>query len=401
MSGPLTEAGWRDLYAGIERVLGVHDTASQRRALIPLARAYRRLDDAGRASFLRSAAADLGVEPDEVRQAAQALLGDPSDMGAQVALRKALTPRFADLLHLLTGLPGGVKLLVDLRADLRHLVPGELPMVEHELDGHLATVFDVGLLRLERITWQSPAELLEKLIEYEAVHEIQGWDDLRDRLDADRRCFAFLHPAMPGEPVVFVEIALTVGTPETLGEVLDRTAPRSRPEEADTAVFYSITSCQPGLAGINLGNELLKTVVVELRRELGNLDRFVTLSPIPSLREADLDLPDAVRQRLGDPAWLAGPDDDLRSAVLTAAARYLTTFRGGRVPDPVANFHLSNGALVDALRWRANTEDYGLERSWGVMASYRYDPDRIAANAAAYDASEAVAASEEIAALLR
>ncbi|MFP5254605.1 MAG: malonyl-CoA decarboxylase domain-containing protein [Acidimicrobiia bacterium] len=332
MSGPLTEAGWRDLYVGIERVLGVHDTASQRRALIPLARAYRRLDDAGRASFLRSAAADLGVEPDEVRQAAQALLGDPSDTGAQVALRKALTPRFADLLHLLTGLPGGVKLLVDLRADLRHLVPGELPMVEHELDGHLATVFDVGLLRLERITWQSPAELLEKLIEYEAVHEIQGWDDLRDRLDADRRCFAFLHPAMPGEPVVFVEIALTVGTPETLGEVLDRTAPRSRPEEADTAVFYSITSCQPGLAGINLGNELLKTVVVELRRELGNLDRFVTLSPIPSLREADLDLPDAVRERLGDPAWLAGPDDDLRSAVLTAAARYLTTFRGAGCP---------------------------------------------------------------------
>jgi len=400
MSGPLTEDTWRDLYTGIERVLAVHDTASQRRSLIPLARTYRRLDDGGRASFLRRAAADLGVDPSAARRAAERLLEDPSDTGAQVGMREALSPRFADLLHLLTGLPGGVKLLVDLRADLRQLVRGELPMVEHELDGHLATVFDVGLLRLERITWSSPAELLEKLIEYEAVHEIQGWDDLRDRLDADRRCFAFLHPAMPGEPVVFVEIALTAGTPDTLGEVLDREAPRSRPEEADTAVFYSITSCQPGLAGINLGNELLKTVVGELHRELPNLDRFVTLSPIPSLREAPLDLPADVRDRLGDPSWLDGDDAELRDALLSAAARYLTTFDAGRVPDPVANFHLSNGALVDALRWRANTEGYGLERSWGVMASYCYDPDRIAANAAAYDRGESVATSDEIQALL-
>jgi malonyl-CoA decarboxylase len=305
-----------------------------------------------------------------------------------------------DLLHLLTGLPGGVKLLVDLRADVRQLLRGEVPMVEHELDGHLATVFDVGLLRLERITWGSPADLLEKLIEYEAVHEIRGWADLRDRLDADRRCFAFLHPAMPGEPVVFVEIALTTGTPTALREVLDPTAPRSRTEEADTAVFYSITSCQPGLAGINLGNELLKTVVGELHRELPGLRRFVTLSPIPSLRDARLDLPGDLRDRLDDPAWLDGDDSDLRDALLPVTARYLTTFDGGRVRDPVANFHLSNGALVDALRWRANTEDYGLESSWGVMASYRYDPERIATNAAAYDRGESVATSEEIQALL-
>lgn len=401
MSGPATEGTWRDLYAGIERALAVHDTAGQRRALVPLARAYRRLDGQGRATLLRSAAAHLGVDPEAARRAAEALLGAPSDAGAQVALRKALTPRFAELLHLLTGLPGGVKLLVDLRADLRQLLGGELPMVELELAGHLATVFDVGLLRLERITWQSPAGLLEKLIEYEAVHEIRGWEDLRDRLAADRRCFAFLHPAMPGEPVVFVEIALTTGTPAGLGEVLDPSAPRSRPEEADTAVFYSITSCQPGLAGINLGHELLKTVVGELRRELPDLRRFVTLSPIPSLRDATLDLHADVRRRLDDRGWLDEDDEDLRAVVLSATARYLTTFVGGRVPDPVANFHLGNGALVDALRWRANTHDYGLDRSWGVMASYRYDPDRIAANAAAYEAGEAVATSEEIQALLR
>ncbi len=401
MSGSLTEDAWRELYAAIEGVLPLHDTASQRRALVPIARAYRRLGDEGRASFLRRAAADLGVDPARARTAAEALLDDPADPAAQVAVRTALTPRFADLLHLLTGLPGGVKLLVDLRADLGQLLRGELPLVEHELAGHLATVFDVGLLRLERITWQSPAGLLEKLIEYEAVHEIRGWDDLRDRLDADRRCFAFLHPAMPGEPVVFVEIALTHGTPATLHELLDREAPRSRPEEADTAVFYSITSCHPGLAGINLGNELLKTVVGELRRELPNLGRFVTLSPIPSLRQAALGLPAEVRARL-DALGSApdGEDDELRDALLPAVARYLTSFEGGRVLDPVANFHLSNGALVDTLRWRANTEDYGLERSWGVMASYRYDPERIAANAAAYDTGAAVPASDEVRALI-
>lgn len=395
MGGSLSDDDWRDLVTAIERVLPVQDTSTQRQELARLARTYRHLDDDGRARFLRRAAADLGVDAAAARAAAEQLLADPADAAAQVALRRALTPRFADLLHLLTGLDGGVKLLVDLRADLRQLLRGELPMVEHELEGHLATLFDVGILRLERITWGSSARLLEKLIEYEAVHEIRGWDDLRDRLDTDRRCYAFLHPAMPDEPVVFVEIALVVGTPTSLGDVLHREGRRLRAEDADTAVFYSITSCQPGLAGINLGNELLKTVVRELRGELANLTRFVTLSPIPTLRRADLDLPAEVRERLD-----AGRDEaELRDALLPAAARYLTTTVDGRVPDPVANFHLSNGALVDALRWRANTEPYGLERSWGAMVSYRYDPERIAANAAAYAAGAGVATSDEIAAL--
>jgi len=400
MPGVLSEDDWRELYTGILGVLPVRDTSTQRQALAPLARVYRHLDDEGRAAFLRRAAAELGVDPAAARAAAERLLHDPADPEAQVAMRRALSPRFADLLHLLTGLPRGVKLLVDLRADLRQLLRGELPMAELELEEHLAAVFDVGLLQLEQITWSSPADLLEKLIEYEAVHEIQGWDDLRSRLAADRRCFAFLHPAMPGEPVVFVEIALTTGTPTNMAELLERAGPDTRPEEADTAVFYSITSCQPGLAGINLGNELLKKVVAELRSELPNLQRFVTLSPIPSLRKAELDLPAEVRAELDAGAWVDGDDTAVREPLLRATARYLTTLDGGRVRDPVANFHLSNGALVDALRWRANTHDYGLTDSWGVMVSYRYDPERIAANAAAYDAGERVAQSDEIAALL-
>lgn len=272
-------------------------------------------------------------------------------------------------------------------------------MVEAELDGHLATVFDVGLLQLERITWGSSARLLEKLIQYEAVHEMDGWEDLRDRLDADRRCFAFLHPAMPDEPVVFVEIALVTGPPTSLAELLDRDAPTCDAEDADTAVFYSITSCQRGLAGIHLGTELIKTVVRELQRELPHLQRFVTLSPIPSLRTADLDLSAAARAELDQGSWLDGDDTDVRDELLPAAARYLSTRVDGRVPDPVANFHLSNGALVDAVHWRANTEDYGLARSWGVMASYRYDPSTIAANAASYATGGDVAVSDEVRAL--
>lgn len=399
MADSLTDDDWRRLHAGIERVLAGRDTSTQRQELAVIADAYRRLDDDGRARFLRHTAADLAPDPDAVRAAARELAGHPGDPAVQVAARQALTPRFAQLLHLLTGLDDGVKLLVDLRADLRHLLRGRLPLVEHELDGHLATVFDVGLLQLERITWGSSARLLEKLIRYEAVHEIRGWDDLRDRLDIDRRCYAFLHPAMPDEPLVFVEIALVTGTPTRLGDLLDREAPRLPAEAADTAVFYSITSCQRGLAGINLGNELLKTVVRELRSELPNLTRFVTLSPIPTLRRAELELSAGVRRRLDDLARHGSDDADLRDALLPAAARYLTTVVDGRVADPVANFHLSNGALVDALHWRANTEDYGLARSWGVMASYRYDPERIPANAAAYAAGASVAMSDAVAAL--
>ena len=394
----LPEDDWAGLRERIERVLDAQDTSTQRQELAVLARTYRHLADEGRARFLRNTARDFGADDAAARRAAEHLLAaPPGDTAAEVALRRALTPRFADLLHLMTGLDGGVKLVVDLRADLRQLARHELPVVEHELEGHLATLFDVGILQLHRITWDSPARLLEKLIHYEAVHEIDGWDDLRDRLDADRRCFAFLHPAMPDEPVVFVEIALIEGPPESLAALLDRDAPTRDAGAADTAVFYSITSCQRGLAGINLGTELIKTVVRELHRELPHLERFVTLSPIPSLR-GGLDVPASVRPILDGDGWLDDPDREaeLREVLLPAAARHLTTLVDGRVADPVANFHLSNGALVDALHWRANTEDYGLERSWGIMVSYRYDPSQIAANAAAYAAGDSVAASDQI-----
>lgn len=394
----LPEDDWRSVREQIERILAAQDTTSQREVVAALARTYDVLDDDGRARFLRSIAAGFGVDADAVRSAARALAAEPTDVGLQVRLRRALTPRFAELLHLVTALDGGVKLLVDLRHDVRRLARDDVPLLDLELSGHLATLFDVGLLELRQITWDSPASLLEKLIEYEAVHEIHGWDDLRDRLDTDRRCYAFLHPAMPEEPVVFVEVALVAGSPTSLAELLDREAPTCDPAVADTAVFYSITSCQAGLSGINLGNALIKTVVGELRRALPQLERFVTLSPIPSLRDADLDLDEQVRVALDAEGWLREPavEATVREPLMRAAARYLTTMVEGRVPDPVANFHLSNGARVDALHWRANPEDYGLRRSWGVMASYRYDPESIAGNAEAYAGGTRVPRSEAV-----
>ena len=503
----LPEDDWRSVREQIDAILSARDTTTQLDAVAVLARTYDVLDDDGRARFLRSVADGFGVDSEALRSAARAAGSDPTDARLQVALRQALTPRFAELLHLVTALDGGVKLLVDLRDDVRRLARQDVPLLDLELSGHLATLFDVGLLELRRITWDSPASLLEKLIEYEAVHEIDGWDDLRDRLDTDRRCYAFLHPAMPGEPVVFVEIALVIGPPTSLAEILDReapscdpavadtavfysitscqaglsginlgnaliktvvgelrralpqlerfvtlspipslrdadldldrrcfaflhpampgepvvfveialvtgpptslgalldrTAPACDPADADTAVFYSITSCQAGLAGINLGNALLKEVVAELRRQLPNLERFVTLSPIPSLRDADLRLPDDVRVALADDRWLGDPEREamVRDPLLRATAAYLTTAVDGRVGDPVANFHLSNGASVDAVRWLANTEDYGLQRSWGIMASYRYDPSNIATNAETYASGTVVPTSDEVRAL--
>ena len=394
----LTDEDWPLVRERIESVLVANDTTTQREAVAVLADAYEALDDEGRHRFLVAIASEFGVDTAAVRTAAQAIADDPRDQHRHVELRRSLTPRYAPLLHLLTGLDGGVKFLVDLRADLRRLARDEVPLLHHELTGHLTTLFDVGLLELRRITWDSPASLLEKLIEYEAVHEIDGWDDLRDRLDLDRRCFAFLHPAMPGEPVVFVEIALVTGPPTSLADLLDRTTPPCDPASADTAVFYSITSCQTGLAGINLGNALLKEVVGKLCRELPNLRAFVTLSPIPSLRDADLGLDDEAIAALADDHWLEDPEAEAvaRRALLPVAARYLTTAVDGRVVDPVANFHLSNGASVDAVRWRANTEDYGLRRSWGIMASYRYDPDTIARNAEAYASGTLVPTSEAV-----
>ena len=403
------------LRAVITELLGLHDTMTQRAEAAVVADTYLGLSDDGRHNFLRMLAHDFWTQPHAVDDAIEALQRADDRRGAERRLRDALVPPADRLLGLLSGLEGGVKFLVDLRADVLRIanVDTDLGDLHRELRAQLATLFDVGVLELRRITWEAPAALLEKLIAYEAVHAIGSWDDLKNRLDSDRRCFAFFHPAMPNEPLVFVEIALSAGIATELAPLLDARAPDLDLERADTAVFYSISNCQPGLAGVNLGTALIKQVVEALRLELPQLRRFVTLSPIPGFRpwlEHEIGV-DGARLRPGERALLpAEParvlarlsatewdvDEAIRPALLALCARYVTTTVERRAPDPVANFHLANGATVERINWMADASPTGRARSFGVMANYLYEPDRIPERAEAYATRGEVSMSSEV-----
>jgi malonyl-CoA decarboxylase len=399
----------------ITELLLLHDTMTQRAEAAVVADAYLALSDDGRRNFLLMLTRDFWTNTPAVDDAVDALKNGPERRAAERQLRHALVPPADRLLRLLTGLEGGVKFLVDLRADvLRNACADtELVDLDLELKAQLATMFDVGLLTLRRITWEAPAALLEKLIAYEAVHAISSWDDLKNRLDSDRRCYAFFHPAMPNEPLIFVEIALTIGMATELPPLLDARAPELDLERADTAVFYSISNCQPGLAGVNLGTALIKQVVEALRLDLPQLRRFVTLSPIPGfrawvehalaadgagLRARERELlpaePARVLARLSDAEW--DVDEAIRPALLALCSRYLTTAPEGRASDPVANFHLANGATVERIDWMADPSPTGRARSFGVMANYLYEPDRIPERAEAYVTRGEVPTSSEV-----
>jgi malonyl-CoA decarboxylase len=396
-------------------VLRLHDTMTQRVEAAAVADAYSTLTDDGRHAFLHMLATEFWTDERAVDDAARALASAPDRRLAEQRLRDALTPAADELLRLLTGLDGGAKFLVDLRGDLLRVARRDdaaLRDLDHQLKHYLATLFDVGLLQLRRITWDAPATLLEKLIEYEAVHAIDSWDDLKNRLDSDRRCYAFFHPAMPDEPLVFVEIALTSGIASELGPLLDAHAPQFDVEHADTAVFYSISNCQPGLAGVTLGTALIKQVVEALGEDLPQLKRFVTLSPIPlfrawlerelagsgnlSAREQALlpAEPARVLARLDAEEWDA--DEAIRPALLALCARYLTTTHEGRVTDLVANFHLANGASIERINWLADPSPVGRRRSYGLMVNYLYEPDRIPERAEDYVARGVVPMSSAV-----
>ncbi|MGE0793721.1 MAG: malonyl-CoA decarboxylase family protein [Acidimicrobiia bacterium] len=414
-SPSLDNADLDRLARSIDELLAHRDRAGQRLSAARVLHAYGTLDTVGRRRFLGMLAERFSVDEAAVDAAVEQLRTAPpgaSRRAAERTMRQAIIPRHLAFLRLVTGLPGGVKLLVDLRADLlpvRREDPS-LAFLDDELVSHLSSLFDVGLLELRRISWEAtPAAVLESLMAYEAVHEIAGWDDLRNRLDSDRRCYAYFHPAMPGEPLVFVEIALTDGIAERLPPLLDLDATNLAPDDADTAIFYSISNCQPGLAGVALGNELIKHVVEELQRDFPQLRMFATLSPIPGFRawaEARIsagDLSQAEKESLGDRIdpgdgrWL----ERARPGLLSLAARYLTQPVGGRALDQVANFHLSNGAMVERIDWLANPADYGMTGSFGLMVNYRYDLEKIGSNTVAYLDRGVVAASRDVRSLIR
>jgi len=301
------------------------------------------------------------------------------------AVASELATEWQTVIHQLNLAQGGTALLVDLRRRLLALARSqpELATLERELQRTLASWFNGGFLTLRRIDWDSSASLLERLMTYEAVHPITSWAQMQRRLARDRRCFGFFHPAMPDEPLIFVQVALTRQISAAIAPILEEPV-RDDPEPT-TAIFYSISNCQKGLSGIPFGNLLIKRVVTELHRELPSLTTFSTLSPIPGLRRwieradaSQTGLSVADRADLQAPDWRTHPDSaTLEAGLLRAAARYLTTAPEGRGLDPVAHFHLSNGARVERINRCANLSANGLAESYGLMVNYLYRPERI------------------------
>ncbi|MCY4397695.1 MAG: malonyl-CoA decarboxylase [Rhodospirillaceae bacterium] len=382
---------------------------SARTRAADLGKAYLQLSPAGRRRYLTILATDFDRDPAAVDTAAAALVAAaPGERpAAENDLRDALSAPRERLLRQFNALPDGVKFLVDLRYDLMGFARGDTALagLEKDLERLLTTWFDAGFLELRRIDWNAPAALLEKLIDYEAVHAIRSWDDLKNRLDSDRRCYAFFHPSMPSEPLIFVEVALEIGLAGNVHALLDEESPVGDALRADTAIFYSISNAQRGLAGVAFGDFLIKRVVDDLRAELPNLKTFATLSPIPGFRSWLEKNPDAAVERaLSKPGWWQDPEaaEAAKGPVLRAVARYLVHARhNGRAADPVAHFHLSNGARMERLNWLANVSESGRAQSAGVMINYLYRNDTIEANHEAYKGEGRIAMSSTVRALAR
>jgi malonyl-CoA decarboxylase len=396
-----------------------------------LGRAYMGLNEGGRRRFLSLLATRFDTDHEAVDAAIVAVSAaeDPrARKAAEAKLRDSLTAPRTRLLTQFNDLPEGVKFLVDLRAELISFAKDDpaLADLQDDLLRLLKSWFDVGFLELRSITWDASAALLEKLIAYEAVHKIKGWDDLKNRLDSDRRCYAFFHPRMPDEPLIFVEVALVNGIADNVQHLLDESQERLEPESADTAIFYSISNAQRGLDGISFGDFLIKRVVADLSAEFKNLKTFATLSPIPgfprwfaqeledvgpsmllederSALEAALDgeadVEDLLKTLLAGGDWAKVPavEAALKPTLLRLASTYLYTVkRGIRAGDPVAHFHLSNGARMERLNWMADSSDRGMRQAAGMMINYLYKLDEIDANHEGYKGDGTIAVSSAI-----
>lgn len=403
-----------------------------------LGQVYLALDKTGRQRFLSVMAREFDTDPAQVDAAMDGvqLAEDEDDRReAEYLLRKALDAPRTRLLTQFNALPDGVKFLVDMRAELLRFAKEDraLMSLERDLRAILVSWFDVDFLQLKRISWDAtPATILEKLIAYEAVHAITGWEDLKNRLDSDRRCFAFFHPRMPNEPLIFVEVALVNGIADNVQELLDESAPLQNPDAADTAIFYSISNAQQGLAGISFGNFLIKRVSAQLKDEFDNLKTFSTLSPVPGFRKwldnlfaagdpkillpaerkaikdvsgKDVGLKGAVKELMLRPNWHQDEElaEALRAPLMRLCARYLMEEKrgDGRARDPVAHFHLSNGANIERLNWLGDTSPNGLGQSAGIMVNYLYNLSKIEDNHETYRARGKVSASSAMRALLK
>ena len=428
----------------LDCLVGRGGEASARARAAELGQTYLGLTVAGRKRFMQLLAGDFDIDRAAAADAAAQALkawqsGEPKSVRkAEAALRAALDPPRARLLAQFTAMGEGVKFLVDRRAELMEWAKEDPAFAALASDLHelFAAWFDLGFLELRRITWESPAALLERLAAYEAVHAVRDWADLKNRLDSDRRYFAFFHPRMPLEPLIFVEVALVKGLAGNVHDLLDDKAPLGDPKAADTAIFYSITNAQRGLAGISFGGFLIKRVVETLKAEFPNLKTFATLSPIPGFRgwleariaegmprllladerkalAAALAGPGekpasankgTLKRALADASWIDKPAlrAALQAPLSRACAQYLLEAKrgDGNATDPVAHFHLSNGARVERLNWCADRSAKGLKQSAGLMVNYLYRLSDIEANHEAYASEGTVAAASGVRGLL-
>ena len=378
---------------------------------------YRELDKKEQARFFGILLADFSPEPTEVLAASQAYAEQPSAASLSRLCVAAEPPR-QELLRRLNRAPGGTATILRMRERLLELKreQPELDAVDWDLRHLLSSWFNPGFLQIVRVDWHTPAYLLEQIIAHEAVHEIQGWDDLRRRLEADHRCFALFHPALPDEPLIFVEVALMDRMADGVSPLVEAQPVSRDPNRATTAVFYSISNCQPGLRGVALGNFLIKSVVDVLSKEFPRLKVYCTLSPVPgfaawlgSLLKGDDDGQSkplvqalrAVASELGTDLSKIGNDPEhaierlasLKELLTQLCATYLMQPADGGEPgrDPVARFHLNNGARLERINWLADLSKKGLRESLGLMVNYLYEPKAIEDNHEKFIRGEIVA----------
>jgi malonyl-CoA decarboxylase len=375
---------------------------------------YSELTTGPRIAFFESLARTFGHDRPAIDRAIAAWRQSPSDETA-AALNAASEPRRLELFRRLNLAPGGTAALVHMREQLLDAMDhrDDLGVVDNDFVHLFSSWFNRGFLVLRRIDWSTSAAILEKIIRYEAVHEIRDWADLRRRIDPpDRRCYAFFHPALVDEPLIFVEVALTRAIPGAIAPILSDKREPVAPQRATTAVFYSITNCQRGLGGVTFGHFLIKQVVEEVSREIPSVGTFVTLSPAPNFAEwlnreranaASVALDDADREALSaldSEGWWRSPDivERVREPFIRAAAWYYLRARNGRsLPvDSVARFHLGNGARLERLDWLADTSERALRQSYGLMVNYLYDLDYIERNHEAYAQHRAVVAASAV-----
>ncbi len=378
-----------------------------------LLEAVGRASDTVRADFLLRLARDFGPDPALLSRCIEAYAKKPGPQTA-LALHTAAESRRQELIRRMNLAPGAMPHLVKIREEVLQGLKStpELALVDADFSHLFSSWFNRGFLNLRRIDWSTPAHILEKIIAYEAVHAIDSWDDLRLRLlPRDRRCFAFFHPTLPDDPLIFVEVALTTGIPDDIATLL---APARRPldpEKVTTAVFYSISNCQKGLRGVSFGSFLIKQVVEELRRELPRIKTFVTLSPVPgfmSWLNATRAAPSArfsseqraLLKHLDQPGWES--DAALTKLLEPTMTRALLTYlvaskdKQDKPLDAVARFHLGNGARLEQVNWLGDTSAKGIKEAGGFMVNYLYDLDRIERNHERYAHDGEVALSTRL-----